>query len=189
MILDKGNLVLIRHGEGTHNIESLYNSNPSHENYRPADLTPKGREQVAECARDLKEKGFCDENISLVVVSPLPRTKQTVEILRDSGLFSKKKVKVDPRVIEVQMGDREGHPYFHYTKDSWDHSGAEGYNGESDEQVKERMLDLYRELMLQSFSGSVLVVTHGTPAKMLIEYLTGEPKKLKTAGFSILPWA
>lgn len=182
----KRKLLIIRHGEGTHNIHKVYNSNPSHPQYKPAFLTEKGRAQVRATAAKLIAQGFNDEDIAAVIVSPLPRAKQTAEILQDSGLFNKHKISIDFKLIEVQAGDREGKPHSDFPGDPWNVSQAESYFGENDRQVRERIQNLIADLMQTHKEGHILLVTHGTPALEIIKLFKNEKVRLNTAEAKIL---
>jgi broad specificity phosphatase PhoE len=176
-------VILMRHGEAMHNIEDVYNSNPASLNYTPAHLTESGRAQALASAKKLLEEGFTDDTISTVYVSPLPRTEQTAHILAATGLFSKDKIKTEPRIIEVQMGDLEGKPIIH----AWQNSLADQYHVETDEQIDRRVQEFYNHLVSTHQCGHVIVVTHGLVARKLA-HLLGESKyKLTTGEAKVFP--
>ena len=94
-------LIVIRHGEAGNNIEKVYNSNPENPNYKIFNLTEAGILATQKTAKDLIAQGFSNDNIAAVFVSPLPRTKQTADILVQQGLVSKNKIILDKRLIEL----------------------------------------------------------------------------------------
>lgn len=179
-------IIIMRHGEGTHNIELFHSSNPDHPNYRPAYLTEKGKEQVQETAEQLRSLGFSKDTISVAFVSPLPRTQQTAQILVEQGVLAADAIVFDKRLIEVQMGDREGRYCSEFPESHWDHSSALLYHGETIEQVLERMKDIFNEVKsMHSDTKHILLITHGTPALKLLEWYAQESRILPTAGFYI----
>ncbi|MFT4553375.1 MAG: broad specificity phosphatase PhoE [Chlamydiales bacterium] len=183
---DNRRIIVIRHGEGSHNINKVYNSNPSHPQYKPAYLTDKGRAQVRATAEKLLDQGFNNEDIAAVIVSPLPRAKQTAEILQESGLFNTDKVSIDFKLIEVQAGDREGKSHTDFSGDPWNVSKAERYFGENDQQVRERIQILIADLMKTHKEGHIVLVTHGTPALEIIKIFKDEKVRLDTAEAKVL---
>ncbi len=176
-------ITIVRHGQAEHNVGNFYNSNPKHPNYRPAFLTETGKEQAAYTARKLKIQGFGKRHIAAVITSPLPRTKQTAKILAKAGLFSPKKIIFDSRVIEVQAGSFEGKQYNPNTLD-WDNPTV---GGEDKTALRCRMQSFYNDIIQQYPEGDIVVVTHGSPSKQLIDLLTNEVIKLKTADSITLP--
>ncbi len=182
-------IIVLRHGEGTHNIERVFNSNPDHPNYKPANLTEKGVRQTMKLAENLFRKGYTSSNITRIYVSPLPRTKQTAHLLVAAGLIAEKNMIIEPRLIEIQMGEREGLYYSEFPdEDPWDHSNAkERYNGEEFEEVDARVLSVYREALNENVSGHTLFVTHRTPAKQLLSRVKGKDHMLQTAEAEIIP--
>ncbi len=179
-------LIVVRHGEGYHNLVKLHNSNPLHPNYFHADLTDLGRAQVAETAKKLLAQGFNKDNIDLVIVSPLPRTLQTAEILAEYGLFNEKYMVIDSRVIEVNAGDEEGQTVLTATGQKQDWYNWQTLNGETNKDIRDRMEDIYQAILKKSVKGNVLIVTHGLPSFELIRILTGEPIQLGTAEAKVL---
>lgn len=187
--LQERHLIILRHGEAEQNITREYNSNPKHPRYKVAHLTDKGREQVKKTAETLLMHGFDNRNISAVYVSPLPRALETAQIVADIGVFSKDKIHVDNRLIETQAGDREGLNKEKLTKDPWlvGPNEAKFYKGESNEDVKKRVLAIYDEIEKKHKEGHVIFITHGMAGMELIDTLTQEKVRLGTAQVYILP--
>lgn len=175
-------LIVIRHGEAGNNIEGVYNSDPANCNYKPFNLTDNGMKVVRKAAKELMAQGFSDDNIAAVFVSPLPRTKQTADLLVQQGLVSKDKIIIDKRLIEVNAGDLEGKPTF----SEWKPSFTKEYHTESNEQVKERVKNFYDSILKQYPEGNIIVVTHGIVSQDLIEIITHHIVKLKPGEVKIL---
>ena len=167
-------LIVIRHGEAGNNIEKVYNSNPENTNYKIFDLTEAGILATQKTAKDLIARGFSNDNIAAVFVSPLPRTKQTADILVQQGLVSKDKIILDKRLIELNAGDLEGKPTF----PNWKPSFAKDYHAESEEQVKNRIKEFYDSILDQYPQGNIIVVTHALAAQDLMELVTHKIVKL-----------
>jgi broad specificity phosphatase PhoE len=176
-------LIVIRHGEAGNNIEKVYNSNPENPNYKPFNLTKAGIQTTQKTAKDLIAKGFSNDNIAAVYVSPLPRTQQTADILVQQGLVSKDKIITDKRLIELNAGDLEGKPTF----SEWKPSFAKDYHAESDEQVKNRVKEFYDSIQNKYPRGNIIVITHGTPAQDLITLVTQKVSKLNPGEAKVIP--
>ncbi len=176
-------LIVIRHGEAGNNIEKVYNSNPENPNYKIFNLTEAGILTTQKTAKDLLAKGFSNTNIAAVFVSPLPRTKQTADILVQQGLVSKDKLILDKRLIELNAGDLEGKPTF----PNWKPSFAKDYHAESEEQVKNRIKEFYDSILDQYPQGNIIVVTHALAAQDLIELVTHQIVKLNPGEAKVVP--
>lgn len=175
--------VIIRHGESTHNVLDVYNSNPNHPLYCPSNLTEIGKVQVRETAKYLLNIGFNDNTIQYVYSSPLPRTIQTAEVLADAGLFSHKKIVEDPLLIEIQMGDLENQPKLI----SWHDSYYDQFHVETDEQVSSRMSRFLFKLLSLKPTGHVIIITHGMLADTLVFLLTNVHRGFATGEAKIFP--
>lgn len=186
--LKEKHLIIVRHGEASHNVTQQYNSNPKHPKYKPSHLTDGGRLQVKQTAELLLSHGFDNRNIAAVYVSPLPRTIETAQIFADIGLYAKDKIHIDKRLIEVQVGDREGLVESEFSRDTWwiGPQDAKAHSGESYDEVRKRILAIYDEVE-KKHNGHVLFITDGRPAMELIQNLTNTKMKLQTAQAYVLP--
>lgn len=176
-------LIIVRHGEAMHNVQDVYNSNPSHPNYKPSNLTETGKEKVLETAKQLMKKGFGDQNIGAVYVSPLPRTMQTADALVKAGLVSRNKIVVEPRITENLAGDLEGKPVMR----EWKSEYAQKYHTESNAQFEARVRSFYDEKIDGQCEGSILVVTHGGVAVKLMEYMKTSDRKPSPGEAKLIP--
>jgi len=173
-------LIVMRHGEGTHNIEDVYDKN--------AQLTEKGRQQVTESALKLLEAGFNRENIVKIFVSPMPRTRETAALLVAAGLIDSGKIICEPRIEEPHAGILEGKKIIRCEgKNHWDLPDAEMYGGETISQVRERIKNFYLELSNTPSDGHVLVVSHGTPIRELFSLHLNEKIALNVAEAKVVP--
>jgi len=176
-------LIVIRHGEAGNNVEKVYNSNPENPNYKPFNLTDSGIRAITKTAKDLLAKGFSNNNIAAVFVSPLPRTRQTADILVKQGLVSKDKIIIDKRLTELNAGDLEGKPTF----PEWKSSFAKDYHAESEQQVKNRVKEFYDSILRQYPTGNIIVVTHALASQDLIELVTHQVVKLNPGDAKEIP--
>lgn len=149
-------VIFIRHGQADHNVNHTYNSNPSSKNYKISNLTPAGIEQVKQAAKELSEKKL---NIVAVYISPMPRTRQTADLLAKEGLFNQNKIIVDPRLTERQFGDLEGKANVENSLFA-DQSFQKNNHIELDKDYRDRLNAFYEALVKSNPCGDVLVITH-----------------------------
>ena len=181
-------IIVMRHGEAQHNVEDFYNTNPNHPNYRPVSLTEKGIKQAKKTAEKLRELGLKIE-ATQVYVSPLPRTLQTAQALIKVGIVTKEAMAIDQRLIEMQMGDREGRHCSDFPEDPWDRTFAKEYNGETEEQIMHRIQNIFQQVLLQQKANPekhFVLVTHGWPALALLKIAYGYEVKLGHAEFKVI---
>ncbi|MGI9283236.1 MAG: histidine phosphatase family protein [Endozoicomonas sp.] len=183
-------VIVARHGEGTHNTGEYYSSDPDHPNYIESKLTDLGRSQASRLASNLLEAGISRGDICKVIVSPLPRTIETATIVLNALNVPISIMELDKRVIESNVGDREGLQYHQFNDpDFWFPEDPEAFGGETSEQIRERMLQVYSQVLSEQChsEGYVLIFSHGSPIYMLLEALQGEGGKLSTAGYMKIP--
>ncbi|MES2211584.1 MAG: histidine phosphatase family protein [Pseudomonadota bacterium] len=173
-------LLVVRHGTSDHHITKVHSSNPDHPNYKPSHITAEGREEAQKVAKKLLAHGYCNDNIEAVYVSPLPRSQETAEAMADMGLFDRKKIIVDVRLIGNRAGDRENmRPQDEYVDPA--------LNGESQAEVAARMMAFYDGLAAQDPQKNVILVAHSSPAADLIESITLHRIKLHPGECMVLP--
>lgn len=90
---------LVRHGEAKSNVEGIFDSQGDTNNH----LTDRGKELLAKTVQDLR-----GEHIDMIFVSPLLRTKETAEILKESWGVPSESVIIDERLKEIQVGVFDG---------------------------------------------------------------------------------
>ncbi|KEQ19118.1 histidine phosphatase family protein [Endozoicomonas numazuensis] len=183
-------VIVARHGEGTHNTGEYYSSDPEHPNYIESRLTELGRKQASMLASELLEAGLSRENICKVIVSPLPRTIETATIVLNALNVPINIMERDKRVIESNAGDREGQQYHQYhDSDFWFPEDPESFGGETSEQIRDRMNQVYSQALSEHClsDGYVLIFSHGSPIYMLLEAIEGKGIKLPTAGYKKIP--
>ena len=92
---------VMRHGEGEHNVRGVLASRDE----PVIHLTAKGRDEVAQAAKNLQ-----NQKIDIVITSPLTRTQETAEILKQEIGFSGEII-TDERIREIGSGEWEGRDF------------------------------------------------------------------------------
>ncbi|MGW4370155.1 bifunctional RNase H/acid phosphatase [Nocardia takedensis] len=160
-------LLLLRHGQTEMSVHRRYSGrgNPP--------LTDLGREQAARAAAMLAGKG----DIAAVVSSPLGRTRQTAQVVADAlGA----EVRVLDGLIETDFGEWEGLTFAEASaRDPELHarwladSSVPAPGGESFDAVRERVEAVRRDLIGLYPAANVVVVSHVTPIKTLLQLALG----------------
>lgn len=188
--MTESKIILMRHAAGEHTEQKIFNADPGHP--LQFHLTEVGKQEAIEAAQKMLDQGINSYTVKKVYVSPMLRTIETAEILAEKGVFDKSIIEIEPRLIEIGMGEREGHYFREYSEHPWDHSDADiKYGGETYDQVQSRVVNLYKDIQKwdagASEKGYVLFVSHGTPSKMLVDAVQGHAEKiLSTAEFKPL---
>ncbi|MDE2038232.1 MAG: class I tRNA ligase family protein [Patescibacteria group bacterium] len=160
---------VMRHGEADNNVMRILDSE-ERDAKDPSHLTQKGREQAKEAAAALKAL-----KIDLVFVSPLARTRETADILKAELGWKDGQVMVDDRIREMGMGAWNGHSIDEFYERC--HLGerfTEGPEGGEDyADIKKRMGDFLYDIEGRYEGKTILVVTHETPAFLLIAAAMG----------------
>ncbi len=183
-------IALMRHGEGDHNVERFFSGNPNHPNYRVAHLTNEGRQQVKDSAKKMSSE-IKKMNLKemMIFVSPLPRTRQTAEILQENIFDCCPGLKIEEKVvdslIEVDMGDFEGKNIEEFSYHPWNLDHYQKYGGEGVEDLLKRGRKFVDEInQLKNLPDFFVAVSHGSPLRYLAQVLgVKEDIKLDTAGF------
>ncbi len=169
-----GSIIFLRHGQAKNNTERiLAGRTPG------VPLTEEGVEQSEKAAKFLEEM-----NISTIYSSPIERAKNTAEIV---GKHNSIDVRIDDRLIELDMGKFTGKPYdeifsshgnvfmkFYSGELEIAHNGVETF-----EEVKKRILDMVDHVIDNHPDENVVLVTHMDPIKaMLSTVVSFSPENL-----------
>ena len=169
-----GSIIFLRHGQAKNNTERiLAGRTPG------VPLTEEGVEQSEKAAKFLEEM-----NISAIYSSPIERAKNTAEIV---GKHISIDVKIDDRLIELDMGKFTGKPYdeifsshgnvfmkFYRGELEIAHNGVETF-----EEVKKRIRDMVDHVIDNHPDENVVLVTHMDPIKaMLSTVVSFSPENL-----------
>ena len=162
----KNQFFIVRHGEAQNNVDKVISCKIDTQALHG--LTDLGQKQV----QDEAEK-FCDFDV--MFSSPARRALETAEIFcRTSGL----NVIEDYRLQEFDIGDFDGKPvsdykiFFNKNRDS----NFQVENGESLQDVLDRMINFVLEIDKKYNNKKILIVTHGTLLELLLDW--SQNKKL-----------
>ncbi|WP_425303618.1 bifunctional RNase H/acid phosphatase [Nocardia wallacei] len=160
-------LLLLRHGQTELSVQRRYSGrgNPP--------LTELGREQAARAAKYLAAKG----DIAAVVTSPLGRARETAEAAAQA---LDAPVRVLDGLIETDFGEWEGLTFSEAAqRDPELHArwlgdpSVSAPGGESFDQVRERVEAVRRDLVALYPGRNIVVVSHVTPIKTLLQLALG----------------
>jgi isoleucyl-tRNA synthetase len=153
---------VMRHGGTEGNQREIV----SYKNQSNDHLTPKGKEQAALSASQLK-----NDKIDLIFTSTFARTKETADIVAKSLGLSPENIIEDERLIEVNPGEFDGKDWNEYHKTMYS-LGTDWFThtmpgGESMNDVRKRMGEFIYEIEEKYKDKNILIVTHGGPAWIL----------------------
>jgi len=158
-----GSIIFLRHGQAKNNTERiLAGRTPG------IPLTEKGIDQAKKAAEFLEHM-----NISAIYSSPIERAKHTAEIV---GSHNSVDVRIDERLIELDMGKFTGMPYEQIFS-SHGNVFMKFYNGELEiahngvetfAEVKKRVLGIVDHVLENHPNENVVLVTHMDPIKAML---------------------
>ncbi len=159
-------LILVRHGETEENRVGII------QGHLPGRLSKEGKQQVRELALRLKE-----ENLDYIYSSDLARCIKTAkEILK---FHPSTELRLSPELREQGKGKLEGKLEIDLkklqekSKEEWGQFRPK--NGESGQDVWNRVVKFYQKVKREHQKQSVLIVSHGGPIRCLLTYLHKEP--------------
>lgn len=148
-------LLLARHGETDWNRELRIQGSSDIE------LNELGRAQARALAQELEHV-----ELDAIYASNLSRARATAEAVAAShGL----EVKIDPRLRERSFGSWEG-----LTRDDIAARPGERHDGESDDEVRERVLEAVQAIADEHPGENILIVSHGGALNTLWHHALGE---------------
>ena len=154
------NLYVIRHGRTNYNELGLCNDDPNADVY----LDEIGKQQAQAAAEQLR-----DVALDRIVVSPLPRTHQTAEIV---NCYHNAPIEVPPDIADIRSGF-EGRAVGEYIAAiAHDPLNARVNGGESLLDHKQRVLRFIDWLQHQQ-QENILVVAHEATLRVFVAYLEG----------------
>jgi isoleucyl-tRNA synthetase len=152
---------VMRHGESEHNVNKILNQ----DNTFPSPLTEKGRKEVEETALKIKKLG-----ITKVFVSPLMRTQQTAEIIKNKLGLDESIFVTDERLKEGQSGELNNSPKSEYKKlftCNLDKFTISPKGGETLKDMRKRVGDFIYEKDEELKNEKILIISHEYPIWML----------------------
>jgi len=158
-----GSIIFLRHGQALNNTQRiLAGRTPG------VPLTEKGIDQAEKAAKFLE-----DMDISAIYSSPIERAKNTANIV---GKHNSIDVRIDDRLIELDMGKFTGMPYdkifsshgnvfmkFYRGELEIAHNGVETFAD-----VKKRVLGMVDDVIKNHPDENVVLVTHMDPIKAML---------------------
>jgi len=161
---------VLRHGEAEHNIKNI----ASDSNNTPSHLTDVGKSQISKIVEQLKTK-----KIDLVFVSPLMRTQETVEVIKNILGLTQEQIITDDRIKEIQTGfdGKSIEQYRTYFKTLEDKFEKEIEGGETLQELKTRVGDFLYDIDSKYQNKNILVVSHEYPIWMMHAVKDGLSKK------------
>ncbi|MEX2515265.1 MAG: class I tRNA ligase family protein [Candidatus Paceibacterota bacterium] len=150
----------MRHGEADHNIKRIMSSLPSNEHH----LTNKGKEEVREAITKLE-----DIDIDFVFVSPMLRTKETAEMVKESLDLSTEQIIIDERFTENKAGILEGKKVekWHEVMDDLEPFSETVEGGETYTDIRTRMLSALFDINESYQDKNILIISHGLPLRIM----------------------
>ena len=154
-------LYFVRHGETNWNAEGRYQGS------KDIPLNDRGRGQAAlngELLRSLLERSGRTPADFSWYVSPLGRTRETMDLVRKSAGEPLAEISIDPRLTEISFGIHEGHLHSDLASGAMAIAGERDASfwhfrppeGESYDDVAKRVLDFGAAL-----TGPSIIVSHG----------------------------
>lgn len=164
-------IYFIRHGETDWNAEARL------QGQRDIPLNDLGRVQAEEVGRKLRDLVARPEDLAYVA-SPLSRTRETMERLREAIGLHAQSYKLDERLKELSFGRWEGMTWKELRKadpagarareaDKW---GFVPPGGESYAMVRDRIRPF-----LETIERDIVVVSHGGVARCVLAHLCATP--------------
>jgi broad specificity phosphatase PhoE len=172
----KNRYFLLRHGKNIHQTEKANIVYKWPDDDEPCVLIEDGIAEAKAAGEILKTK-----NIEVIFCSDILRTRQTAGIVADVIGFSKDKIIFDERLRDVNWGIFGGK-----TKtEAWEFYNGEAMRkfeepvpeGESWNEVKDRVVKVLEEMELKNENKNILIVSHGDPLWLLESYVMGLGKE------------
>ncbi|MDP4039570.1 MAG: histidine phosphatase family protein [Candidatus Pacearchaeota archaeon] len=157
-------LIIVRHGETIENKKGILQGQ-SH-----GKLNKLGKKQSKKLAERL-----ANEKIDAIYCSDLRRCKETLEPLLK---IKKQNVFYTPLLREIKRGVFEGKPNSEYKRWLKSHPNQTAKGMETKEKIDKRILKFINQELTSHKNNVVLIVTHGTTKKVILNRLLGNKNKL-----------
>ena len=152
-------LYLVRHGQTELNVQNIL------QGWHDSPLTARGREQALATRAAFEERGVTFDH---VYSSPLGRAQHTAELI----VCEDQPVELVDDLREWHLGSLEGTSNREMPAQPWgDYPVA--FGGESESQLRERMVAALSRIMARPRHECVLAVSHGSACQEFLEYVTG----------------
>jgi isoleucyl-tRNA synthetase len=157
-------IFVMRHGEAAHNIAGVADSGGLTDYH----LTERGEREARAAVEALAKQGV---KIDLIYSSPLTRARETAKLAAEVFGILPDAVLIDKRLTEIDFGHLNGQPIAEYQSrfpDSLTRFEAAPQRGENFSELKRRLGDFIFELDSRYHNRNVLLISHGSPAAMLL---------------------
>ena len=152
-------LYLVRHGQTELNVQNIL------QGWHDSPLTALGREQALATRAAFEERGVTFDH---VYSSPLGRAQHTAELI----VGEDQPVELVDDLREWHLGSLEGTSNREMPAQPWgDYPVA--FGGESEGELRERMVAALSRIMARPQHNCVLAVSHGSACQEFLEYVTG----------------
>ena len=155
----KNTYYVMRHGEAHSNEKGVLETKGDPNNH----LTEKGKQQVIDSLSYIKTLG-----VDVIVASPFLRTQETAHIV--SSMLDLPVVTED-KIHEYDLGDFDGRPateYLEHFGHTYLQYDTRPTNGETHREMVHRSMKALMELEGKYEGKTILLVTHGGPARMML---------------------
>lgn len=159
-------LTLVRHGQTAANAQNLLQGHVNHP------LDDIGHAQVSLLGTAVQKIA----PVSRVVASPLLRAQQTAQAITQ-GLSQHIEVETDPHWIELNYGDFDGQPVSSVSPEQWAMWRTDEHfrppHGETLAELSVRVQEAIDNLLADSVSSHIVVVSHVSPIKAAVAWALG----------------
>jgi isoleucyl-tRNA synthetase len=157
--LKRNNYFVMRHGEAEHNVKMMLDSSRD----SVSRLTETGAVQVRDQASKLKK-------VDVIYASPLLRTKETADIVKEATGFAGEIV-FDDRLREFELGSFNGGLWEDFNAYANEHRTNAWFDfvvpeGEGYKSVRDRVSDFLYDIDTKHEGQNILVITHEALVKM-----------------------
>ena len=155
-------LFIMRHGQTNYNLRGLCNGDPA----RDVRLTDHGKQQARQAAEQLKQ-----QPLDLILVSELPRTRQTAEIINQ---YHQTEICSHPAINDIRSGFEDRPVAEYQAAIMHDRLHSKFNDGESLLEHKQRVLGFLTWLQQQDYKAA-LVIAHEETLRVITAYFNKLP--------------
>lgn len=177
-------LYLVRHGQTELNVQNIL------QGWQDSPLTERGREQALATRTAFAARGVAFDHL---YSSPLGRARRTAELIVGEG----RSIALVDDLREWHLGSLEGTSNRKMPAQPWgDYPVA--FGGESETQLRARMVAALSRIMARSQHNCVLAVSHGSTCQEFLRCVTGGGEQpdngavlhfgYRDGAFSLLDW-
>ena len=177
-------LYLVRHGQTELNVQNIL------QGWQDSPLTERGREQALTTRAAFAARGVAFDH---VYSSPLGRARRTAELIVGEG----RSIALVDDLREWHLGSLEGTSNRKMPPQPWGDFPV-AFGGESESELRARMVAALSRIMARSQHNCVLAVSHGSACQEFLEYVTGGGEQpdngavlhfgYRDGAFSLLDW-